>query len=129
MEEKNLKPFDLEKAKAGAKVVTRDGRNVRIICFDRGHKTDHIVALIDYNKDGETTEEVVTLTDQGTFYDNGKENGYDLFIAPTIVEKWVNVYKNENGYYYGYYYDSELEALNYKDDNECIATTKITWEE
>ena len=33
--EKKLKPFDLEAAKAGAKVITRDGRPVRIICFDR----------------------------------------------------------------------------------------------
>lgn len=35
METKKLKPFDLEKAKQGAKVVTRDGRPVRIICWDK----------------------------------------------------------------------------------------------
>lgn len=31
----NLRPFDLEAAKAGKPVCTRDGRKVRIICFDR----------------------------------------------------------------------------------------------
>lgn len=37
MEEKklSLKPFDLEAAKAGKPVCTRDGRKVRIISFDR----------------------------------------------------------------------------------------------
>lgn len=37
MEEKklNFKPFDLEAAKAGKPVCTRDGRKVRIISFDR----------------------------------------------------------------------------------------------
>lgn len=37
MEEKklNLKPFDLEAAKAGKPVCTRDGRKARIICWDK----------------------------------------------------------------------------------------------
>lgn len=47
MEEKklNLKPFDLQKAKEGKPVCTRDGRKARIICFDRDWDM-HIVALI-----------------------------------------------------------------------------------
>ena len=48
MEEKklNLKPFDIQKAREGKPVCTRDGRNVRIICFDA--KGDYpIVALIE----------------------------------------------------------------------------------
>ena len=32
---KNLKPFDIQKAKADKPVCTRDGRKARIICFDR----------------------------------------------------------------------------------------------
>ena len=31
-------PFDIEKAKDGAKVVTRDGREVRIVFFDAPNK-------------------------------------------------------------------------------------------
>lgn len=30
-----MKPFDLEAAKKGAKLVTRLGRPVRIVCYDR----------------------------------------------------------------------------------------------
>lgn len=40
-----MKPFDLEAAKAGKPVRTRDGRKVRIICFDR-KDVRPIVALI-----------------------------------------------------------------------------------
>lgn len=44
--EYNLKPFNLEEAKAGKPVCTRDGRKARIICFDA--KGDYpIVALIE----------------------------------------------------------------------------------
>lgn len=48
MEEKklNLKPFDIEAAKAGKPVCTRDGRKARIICFDLNNKNFPIVAII-----------------------------------------------------------------------------------
>lgn len=126
---KNYRPFDLEKAKAGERIVTRDGHPARIISWDREHMTDHIVALVEYTEDGETTEEVMTYTDQGRYYDDGNESCNDLFMAPTIVEKWVNVYKCGCGYCY-IYHDSEQEALEKKDYySEYVATTKISWEE
>ena len=37
-----LKPFDLEAAKAGKLVCTRDGRNARIICFDSADITKKV---------------------------------------------------------------------------------------
>lgn len=48
MEEKklNLKEFNLEEAKAGKPVWTRDGRKARIICFDLNNKNFPIVAII-----------------------------------------------------------------------------------
>ena len=47
MEERrlNLKPFDLQKAKEGKPVCTRDGRKARIICFDVNNDKP-IVAVI-----------------------------------------------------------------------------------
>lgn len=40
-------PFDLDKAKAGEPVCTRDGRDARIICWDsKQDDADTIVALI-----------------------------------------------------------------------------------
>ena len=129
METKNLKPFDLEKAKAGAKVVTRDGRNVRIICWDREESTYPIVALV-MDKDG-TEEDTETYTLDGACVE-GEKNSIDLLMAPTTVERWVNVYKKENEYYYGRYYGSEQEALeNYQEyqNAKYIATAKLSWEE
>ena len=43
-----MKNFDLEAAKRGAAVCTRDGRNARIIAFDcKGYVRKPILALID----------------------------------------------------------------------------------
>ena len=43
-----MKTFDLEAAKRGAAVCTRDGRNARIIAFDcKGYVRKPILALID----------------------------------------------------------------------------------
>ena len=44
-------PFDIEKAKQGAKIVTRDGDNVRILCYDSKYYDGQrpIVAEIDKN--------------------------------------------------------------------------------
>lgn len=44
--EYELIPFDIEKAKQGAKVMTRDGHDVRILCFDRNSDEYPIVVLI-----------------------------------------------------------------------------------
>lgn len=47
-----MKPFNLEKAKAGARLCTREGIPARIICYDA--EGDYpIVALIKYHDDGE----------------------------------------------------------------------------
>lgn len=126
METKNLKPFDIEKAKQGAKVVTRDGRPARIICYDMADPIDHIVALVKIHEDGR--EEVFVYNDRGE-WDEDFGSANNLFMAPTIVERWVNVYKGGDGYAYTYH-KSEQEALECKDFfSEYVATTKITWEE
>lgn len=92
MEEKklNFKPFDLEAAKAGKPVCTRDGRKARIICFDTINKGNYpIIALLEdkgceaifyYNKDGKCNV--------------GTER--DLMMLPEKKEGWVNVYKSYN---------------------------------
>lgn len=45
-------PFNIEKAKAGAKVETRNGRPARIVCYDKKPETYPILALVKY-KDSE----------------------------------------------------------------------------
>ena len=129
----NLKPFDIQKAKAGKPVCTRDGRKARIICFDVKAKKP-IAALIT----NDDTEEA------HFYYDNGRsdqyqEYRYDLMMLPEKKEGWVNVYKRENEYVCENecnvstgiaVYKSEGEAKRNIDKNEIyVNTIKISWEE
>ena len=116
---KNLKPFDLEAAKAGKPVCTRDGRKARIICFDRKDNTP-IVALI---------ERVDGIEILQCFYNDGKcfhdvTSDNDLMMLTEKKEGWVNVYSN----CLGGPYESKECALKQK-MKDCIATVKISWEE
>ena len=91
--EKPMKPFDLEKAKAGAPVITRNGCTARIICFDRADDDGYsLVALLQLDKG---IERVTTHTDQGR-YCKEPGNDYDLFMAPVKREGWVNIYPNDS---------------------------------
>ena len=94
MEEKklNLKPFNLEAAKAGKPVCTRDGRKARIICFDRKFYHDGynypIVAMVNDNDN----ELVHAYTQDGLLVGN-MEGELDLMMLPERKDGWVNVYK------------------------------------
>lgn len=129
MKEKILKPFDLEKAKQGAKVVTRNGRDVRIICWDKMDNSYPMYPIVALVKDEYRTEEdIETYTLDGVCVE-GQKYDTDLFMSPTVVERWVNVHKAGDGYAY-YHYNSKQEALKHKDDySEYVTTKKISWEE
>lgn len=123
-----MKEFNLDEylKNPNQKVVTRDGREVRIICTDAKGE-EPIVALI-YNKNRDE-ENVYTYNRDGYFY---KDNNscLDLFFAPIKKEGWVNVYKDDNTRYIGDIYPSEKEAKENKgDDLYYITTIKIEWEE
>lgn len=61
MKKKILKPFDIEKAKAGAEVCTRDGHKARVICFDmKGGTNRPIIALYNMKEDLETIDSYST---------------------------------------------------------------------
>ena len=92
-------PFDLNKAKfimngeMKGRIVTRDGRQARIICFDRKENEDifdppkNIVALVT-NKDG--SEGVFAVRDDGMILLN-EESDYDLLIeVPTYNRDYSN---------------------------------------
>lgn len=92
MEEKklNLKPFDLEAAKAGKLVCTRDGRKARIICFDAKCNKPIVALIYDCNK-----ETVLQYLENGRFFVDQIDK-YDLMMLPQKKEGWVNVYKSYN---------------------------------
>lgn len=78
MEEKklNLKPFDLEAAKAGKPVCTRDGRKARIICFDAKCNKPIVALIYDCNK-----ETVLQYLENGRFFVDQIDK-YDLMMLP-----------------------------------------------
>lgn len=82
MEEKklNLKPFDLQKAKEGKPVCTRDGRKARVICFDRDWDM-HIVALV-----ADPLGESVHYYLSNGKVDSDKQNDEDLMMLPENKE-------------------------------------------
>ena len=76
-------PFDIEKAKQGAKVVTRDGHDVRILCYSsrNANGTQPIVSEIDKGEDVMLT----THAEDGTFLFNKSKSDYDLMIEEECV--------------------------------------------
>ena len=133
MEEKklNLKPFDLQKAKQGKPVCTRDGRKARIICFDRisGDDVYKIVACVTAF-DGDF-EEVLSYRIDGYIVDSQNPKDEDLMMLPEKKEGWVNVYKGIDGVTFSKYpYTSKDEAIKESDILfGRIDTIKVSWEE
>lgn len=69
-----MKPFNIEESKKGAKLITRNGRSARIICYDRmtNGKPGVIIALVKgqkgvfesliyYNKEGQQIDHIKDL--------------------------------------------------------------------
>ena len=124
-----MKQFNLEEYLANPrKVITRDGRNVRIICTDAKNNYP-IVALIETPNGKE--RQPCGYKEDGT-YITGERLSCDLFFAPEKHEGWLNIYRNESRLdLRGNPYKSKEEAdevakANYK---TFCATVKIEWEE
>ena len=125
-----MKPFNLKEhlEHPDRKVVTRDGRPVRIICTDRKGSDQPVLALISLSEIS-NREVVRSFTTDGYYF---QEPGApeDLFFAPEKQEGWVNVYHDleHNEIYCGKIYASEEDA-KCADYAYTVATIKIEWEE
>ena len=124
----NLKPFDLNAAKQGKPVCTRDGRKARIICFDAkcdrpvialATETGENESLIRYNSNGRLT--------------NLHETGWDLMMLPKKKEGWVNIDWDCNAKRVTIeseeIYDTKEDALQNVSSQTHKDTVKIEWEE
>ena len=124
-----MKPFNLDEFKKNPnqKVVTRDGREVRIICTDCKDEFK-IVALV-YNEE-EQKESVECFYENGKYLDIDKHH-LDLFFAPIKREGWVNIYKRMTkcSYVEESIYSSKEIAIKNKFGGSYVTTTKIEWEE
>ena len=125
-----MEQFSLEKylANPSRKVVTRDGKSVRIICTDRRDLNFPIVALIEKDSGGE----VIYVHTKDGICCNTCPTTYDLFFASEKHEGWINVYRYSDGghAYAGAVYDSKEDAEKRKTiDENYVTTIKIEWEE
>ena len=121
-----MKQFNLEEylKNPSRKVITRDGRNVKIHCTNCVGPHP-VIAEIEgekysyhYDKNGE--------------YFFFKPSINDLFFISEKHEGWINLYECENStkcYTSSYPYDSEEKAIELgKMSDNYLKTVKIEWE-
>lgn len=128
-----MEQFNLEKylANPSRKVVTRDGRNARIICTDRRDLNYPIIALIETSS-GE--EMAYSHTKDGKHCTDCTDI-FDLFFAPEKHEGWINIFKgafaNAKAYLgeYRIYSSKEVAESNGRSCSNHLSTIKIEWEE
>ena len=122
-----MKQFSLEEylKDSSKKVVTRDGREVRIICTD--YKSDYpIIGLVTIDKNKELA---YNFQKNGEYYFTDKESSLDLFFAPIKREGWINIYGSDSIFYRNIYKTKE-DAIDGINENFMYLTTiKIEWEE
>ena len=125
---KNLKPFDLQAAKSGKPVCTRDGRKARIVCFD-AKGIQPIVVLVTCGNE----EKAIKYSISGRFRFDGIPDEADLMMLPEKKEGWVNLYRDEESkrVYSGEFIFSEREKAekHYECNDTKVATVPINWEE
>lgn len=118
-----MKPFDLEAAKRGEPLVTRDGRKAKFIAYvpecRAGYRLIVKVEGMDYCS---------LYYDEGQLAGEGKSDP-DLFMAPVKREGWINVYPyyeilGLGGVIYPTKEDADKEATL-----DRIACAHIEWEE
>lgn len=122
-----MKQFNLDEylKNPERKIVTYDGKDVRIVCVNRLDKDYPIVALVRW-KNGESIE---SYTKNGK-YINNKIYNHDLFFASVKKEGWINIYYGKdrhNTFVCNRIFATKEEAQRWGRD--IIATLKIEWEE
>ena len=125
-----MKPFNLEEylTNPSKKVVTREGKPVRIICTNRLDEKYPVIALVN----NENSEICCSYTTFGKLYiDKNKDCELDLFFAPDKKSGWINLYKINSIISPGpRVYDTKEEAESAAGDKSYyISTIKIEWEE
>lgn len=119
-----MKPFNLDEylKNPERKVVTRDGRDVRILCTDFNNEKYPIVGEIQGNGNPET------FTKEGLFYEWTQDID-DLFFASEKHEGWAAIYgKFLAGEIYSTKEEAE-ESVKRCGTEDVTPIAKIEWEE
>lgn len=81
-------PFDLEKAKAGHPICTRDGREVQFVIHATNACDSHKVVIMEPNG------EIFCCYENGLFSSSGQSSDDLFLIALEPLTTWVNLYPN-----------------------------------
>lgn len=128
MKKKVIKPFSVEEWRNGAKVETRSGRAVRILCTDIKSAYSIVAAVM--CKDG---EEAVTEYDANGHFCIGSEDNCDLVIVEEVEEheSWADnkdargeAWYINDGWVAGVVPAPSYVKLNNKDNFDAFATKK-----
>ena len=125
-----MKEFSLEEylKNTERKVVTRDGRPVRIICTDC-KVAQPIIAIVN---EGRPHMIITSFWKNGRHISNSTKNELDLFFAPEKHEGWININKWPDGVRDtdGIIYHNKLDIPDTPPvGGQRVATIKIEWEE
>ena len=126
-----MKQFSLEEyiKNPSRKIVTRDGRNVRILCTDQKGTEYSVIALCTMSNGSENC--CFYLPNGRRYLSAGADSCLDLFFAEKH-EGWVNVYKDGNMYSFGdtHPYATEKEAKRYSSIySDYVCTIKVEWKD
>ena len=123
-----MEQFSLEKylANPSRKVVTRNGKNVRILCTDRKLDSKEVVGLT-MNNDG--TEGLLSWSKQGKSL-SLNDSSFDLFFASEKHIGWINIFNagDENVGKIIFKAKEKAEEIG-KFSPNYVATVRIEWEE
>ena len=125
-----MKQFNLEEylKNPSQKIVTRDGRAVKIYCTD-------------YIGDGPIIAKIEGNTFSNSFWEDGryvdyKETNNDLFFAPEKHEGWINIFHEKDGPISGNIIFNSKEEAEESGRHCCgftkdlyITSIKIEWED
>ena len=118
-----MKPFNLEEAKAGIPVCTRNGDDVIILDFNRKDLKEAewkkpIVAKVEIKQmDGDSFERVYEYSADGRLYAD-LETGSDLMIKTQMAKMYVNYYKTGDDSFY-------IEGFSGKEDARVSAESFV----
>jgi hypothetical protein len=114
-----MKPFVLEEALAGAKVINGQGNPATDIAYFPSVSSPNKVGTV-------INGEIRFFTETGNFHDKEPDVIRDLFMAPVMREGWINIYKG--GMIGRCLHKTKQEALAFSSSSRttCI---RIEWEE
>lgn len=122
-----MKEFNLQEylTNPSQKVMTRDGRKVRIVCTDMKNKQPVLALITEGNR-----EDIHFYSQNGVWCNDFPNHKLDLVFVPAKKKGWINIFRCKTELYIGDVFETKEEAEKMgKLSKNYITTIKIEWEE